>query len=252
MVNMHLLNRLSAMQQSLMAAHAGTAGIANAAKGAGRADFVSKFLSETVPPAYRIRQSAVITDAGGSMSGEVDIVLENGFSPSFHLPNSDAARLHLAEGVGVVVEVKSNLMSQWPQALETARKVKALDRVFSGGTFGTHGTMALTVLPFTFDDPNLPKLPPDSHHHAMTKRVPFFLVGYEGWSTQESISEKLIESDGAIDGILQIDKGFFVSGGAFQGIRAHGALGLFALIMQIGRTINYTQHATFDMFRYVT
>ncbi len=79
-----------------------------------------------------------------------------------------------------------------------------------------------------------------------------FVIGYEGWGSRETLSSKLTEAEGAIDGILQIDTGFFVSSNLFRGVRAQGATGLYCLLTCINEGFSYINNANFDWLSYVT
>ncbi len=250
-MNQHVSDRLKALHLNLLAHHQATGQSASAVKGAARADFIDGFLREALPPSLRICSRGQITDTEGRITGELDIVLENGFFPSFPLQQSESGRLHLAEGVGVVLEVKSNLSGQLPEALSTAAKVKALSRTLTG-TFGTQGAGFTVVLPMTFTDPNLPKAKPTATD-SLREKIPFFIVGYRGWQTDdpEALRQRVAEHEGLIDGILQIEPLVFAAGSAFQGMRAKGDAALFAFIASLHRAFAYVQHADADLRYYV-
>jgi hypothetical protein len=70
-------------------------------------------------------------------------------------------RLYLAEGVAAVVEVKSNVAAQWPQAQHTSAQLAPLRRSF-GATMQMGG------------------IPP-------TEQIPLFVASYTGGATMETI-----------------------------------------------------------------
>ncbi len=249
MENPFIIQRMDGMLHSLRAAHAGSKSMSSASKGAGRSDFIKNFLAEAIPPAYRIKSSADITDSHGTKSGEVDIVLENGFAPSFPMIGSDTARLHLAEGVGLAIEVKSDLCNQWDQALQTAARIKSLRREITGGTFGDHGMTTIFQASKASTNPNARRFY-DPIHDALKHKIAVFLVGYEGWSGIDIIKQKLNDHPGIIDGILQIDRGFFVSSKPFNELVATGPLSLYALLICITRAFTYIKDASFDLLAY--
>ena len=109
-------------------------------------------LSNVIAPPFRVGNGE-ITDQTGSTSGQLDIVIEYASSISFPLLRGDSSRLYLAEGVCAVIEVKSNVATEWSDVLRKAEKLSQLKRV--PGTTG-------------FVDPEPPK------------RIPFFAVGYKG------------------------------------------------------------------------
>lgn len=201
--NPHLLQRLTAIQQSLMAQRAGAIGLPSAVAGNERETFLRDFLQK-VFPAHRRFTSGVITDAEGNLSGQVDIAVEYGFSPSFPMPGTED-RLLLAESIALVIEVKSDLASQWSEVQKTTEKVKVLKRVLEGFTI-------------VGGDP-----PPSS--------IPVIAVGYKGHSTIQGLSKRLESTplECRPDGALVIDSGCFVG----LEMTAIGPLGLYALALGI-------------------
>jgi hypothetical protein len=117
---------MAAIQASLMALHAGGRGMPNAVAGGERELFAREFLGKLFAPSFRFGTGA-ITDALNNISGQVDIVIENTFAPSFPMPAGDH-RLYLAESVAVAIEVKSDLLSQWDEVRATIDKIKVLQR----------------------------------------------------------------------------------------------------------------------------
>ena len=201
--NPHLLQRLSAIQQSLMAQRAGAIGLPSAVAGNERETFLREFLQK-VFPANRRFTSGVITDAEGNLSGQVDIAVEYGFSPSFPMPGTDD-RLLLAESVALVIEVKSDLISQWSEVEKTTKKIKMLRRALEGMTKISDAT------------------PVDW--------IPVIAVGYRGHTTIEGLSSRLDSTllEARPDGALVIESGCFVG----LGMTAQQCLGLYALALGI-------------------
>jgi hypothetical protein len=201
--NPHLIQRLTAIQQSLMAQRAGAIGLPSAVAGNERETFLRDFLQK-VFPAHRRFTSGVITDAEGNLSGQVDIAVEYGFSPSFPMPGTED-RLLLAESIALVIEVKSDLVSQWSEVQKTTEKVKVLKRALEGVTI-------------VGGDP-----PPSS--------IPVIAVGYKGYSTIEGLLKRLESTplECRPDGALVIDSGCFVG----LEMTAIGPLGLYALALGI-------------------
>gem|GEM_PF-2055242 len=152
-----------------------------------RETFINLFLSNVLPRQFRFG-SGEITDIGGNLSGQVDIVIEYSIFPSLQLPGAGLeTRLYLAEGVAAAFEVKSNLAEKWEDVKKAAQKIKRLKRRF-GGSMG---------------------LPPPF--------IPVIAVGYTGWSTMNTLKGKIEEGfelegieEKYVDGILIIDKGLFV------------------------------------------
>lgn len=199
--NPHVLQRLTAIQQSLMAQRDGAVGLPSAVAGPEREVFLRAYL-QTVFPAHRRFSTGVITDVEGRISGQVDIAVEFGFSPSFPMPVTDQ-RLLLAESVALVIEVKSDLTRQWKEVVATTREVKKLKRELNAVIFGAG--------------------PPNY--------IPTLAVGYRGHSTVDGLVGRLDSTpeDSRPDGALVIESGCF----AGFGMTAHGPAGLYALALAI-------------------
>lgn len=120
-----ITRRLQACLDQLRAAYAGGSPMSSASKGMERELFVEVFLKNVMPPAYRFGSGDVV-DAKGNTSGQVDIVIESLTVPSFPLVGVALPRLYLAEGVGAAIEVKSDLASQWEEAVGTAERLSRL------------------------------------------------------------------------------------------------------------------------------
>lgn len=200
-VNQNLVERLHAIQSTLMAQHAGGRGLPSAVIGNERETFLREYLQK-VFPANRRFSTGVITDAVGGLSGQVDIAVEFGFVPSFPMPGTEE-RLLLAESVALVIEVKSDLVAQWDQVRETVHKVKALKQ-------------ELEVM---------------MHFGTIPQVIPCIAVGYKGHSTVEGLIERLNSTPEAErpDAALVIESGCFYGGG----LQAIGSLGLYALCVVI-------------------
>jgi hypothetical protein len=220
MLNSHLVSRLTAIQQALLAQRAAGVGLPAAVAGGERETFMREYL-QRIFPAHRRFASGVITDADGQLSGQVDIAVEFGLSPSFPMPASEQ-RLILAEGTAMVIEVKSDLTRQWNEVESTTRAVKKLRREI--GALMTIG-----------------EGPPVA--------IPVVAVGYHGHATSDNLEQRLASTDPDCrpDGALAIDSGAFVG----FGMKASGALGLFALAISIDGLLAQLLLARPDLTRYV-
>jgi hypothetical protein len=200
MPNQHILQRLTGIQQILMGVHQGSTPMSNATSGHERAAFIDQFLSQAFSSPFRFGTGDA-TDAAGSRSGQLDVVVEFPFVPSLPLTGG-GARLYLAESVAAVVEVKSNVAAQWNQALHTAAQLAPLRR-----NFGAQMIMGR---------------PP-------TANIPLFVAAYTGWNQVATVSQKLAAAPD-VDGILVIDTGIFVSSARFGGVQATGPWALWGLV----------------------
>lgn len=195
-----ILDRLVGIQKILMGVHHAGSGLSSATKGKEREQFIDQFLSQILPPTYRFGTGDAV-DSSGRHSGQLDVVIEYPILPSLPLPGTNSQRLYLAEGIAAVIEVKSNISSQWEETLYTAKRLSVLLRDYGYGA----------------DYRNSPGL-----------RIPMFAVGYTGWKTMETIQRHL--KDGPVDGVLVIDQGIFASSDYFNGVFAKDGWSLWGLI----------------------
>jgi hypothetical protein len=184
-MNTYLKQRLEALLQHFRAAHSAGGVSASANRGTEREAFLLAFLSQVLPPIYRVG-TGEITDIQGRRSGQLDIVIEMPWAPSFGFPGSPV-RLYPAEAVGVAIEVKSNVGAQWNEVEVTATALAKLRQQLSG-TSVRDGALSI-------EDPS-------------AKRLPLFAVGYKGWKSPEPIEQKVLNSE--LDGILVLEGPIFV------------------------------------------
>ena len=248
-MNNFVAERLNGLLLSLNATYTSTAASASASKGAGRANFIETFLKQVIPPNLRISTSGEITDSNGNKTGELDIIIENGFFPSLPVSGSDSSRLYFSEGVAAVIEVKSNLKNQWKEVISTGGKILALDRKIEGGIMGGHKGPTVIQIPGNFSNRNFPKIAPPPQD-VIRRKVPYFVVGYEGWESPEILTSKLLGSGGVISGILQLNSGRYVCSKAFGGVSSSGSLSLLAFINSIYEASSYMKTATADLLEY--
>ncbi len=160
--------------------------------------------------------TGTVTDSYHKLTGQIDIVIELPFGPSFPVPIAPSSRLYPAESVGAVIEVKSNLSKQWDEAIKTIAKVKALRR-----TIG-----------------NKKKI----------YRIPCYAVGYKGDKKVQTLKEKVleIEEKERPDGVLIIDSGCYYSE------KRSGDLGLFWLISHIQEKLQEQADNKFNIMYYLS
>jgi hypothetical protein len=218
--NPYLEQRLLGIQQALIAQHTGGRSLPNASSGSERETFLREFLQKLFP-AHRRFATGSITDAQGLISGQVDIVVEYPFIPSFPMPGTDE-RLLLAESVAMVIEVKSNLSSQWQEVCNNVGKVKALRR-----NLNPVMTLGETV----------------------EATIPYVAVGYTGYQTLEGLEKRLLATpeQQRPDGVLVINPGIILGFGASATI----TLALYALCIVINSTLTNLAFATPNLLAYV-
>jgi len=196
--------RLDGIRAILMAHHAAGMSLPSATKGTEREVLVREFLGKVFPAPYRFGSGAV-TDASGRRSGQLDIVVEWPFCASFPAP-SGTERLYLAESVAFVVEVKSNLASQWDQVERSAARVHALRRHWAGH--------AATGAPMAAVTPQPPSV----------SWIPFVAVGFVGFKTLSGLKKRLARTPGGRrpDAALVIDSGAYVGWANKSSVAAKG------------------------------
>jgi hypothetical protein len=198
-----LVQRLTGIQQALMAQHLGGRGMPNAAIGGERETFLREFLQK-VFPSHRRFATGAITDSTGLLTGQVDIAIEFGFVPSFPMPGTEE-RLLLAESVACVVggQVRPD------RSMESG----ARDHPESQGSS-----------PTVLNPIMLMGAGPPAH-------IPSIAVGYTGHNSIEALQERLDSTPEADrpDAALVIQSGAFVG----FGMTASGAFGLYGLCLGI-------------------
>jgi len=175
--NEHIFSRLTGIKKMLMAGYEASNLASSHTKGKERESFINIFLSNVLPPQFRFG-SGEVTDLHNQLSGQVDIVMEYSVFPSLQVPTYGIdSRLYIAEGVAAAIEIKSNLSTQWDEVVSTSSKLKKLIRR------------------------------PSTASGHVPEKIPFFAVGYKGWSTDDPMFERV--NSGVVDGILIIETGFF-------------------------------------------
>ena len=219
MVNQHLLERIVGIQKILMGVHTAGSTMSASSKGQERQQFVEHFLGNSLPPIYRFGTGDA-TDANGRRSGQLDVVIEYPFAPNLPVGVNQPMRLYLAEAVAAVVEVKSNVATQWDEAKRTAEAIAPLQRKFgSSMSMGRKPSIA----------------------------IPTFVVGYEGWKTLETVKEKLDKTP-SVAGILVIENGLYYGRHSY----ATGPEALWAFISDLFSEISSLQSASFNPLEYLT
>ncbi len=199
-MNRFIAERLVGIHGMLMSAyHAGTP-MSSSSKGTEREAFIRGFLSQVLTPQFRFGSGDAI-DQEGRRSGQLDVVVEYPFVPSLPIVGEMKPRLYLAEGIAAVVEVKSDLSSQWGEVESTVSRLSPLRRKYGSGMIT--GQQA-------------------------TPHIPFFAVGYTGWKTLDPLLGRLCP--GKVEGILVIDTKLFACTNMFFGGTCQGPGSLWMFI----------------------
>lgn len=225
--------RLAGIRAILMAHWEAGRTLPSAVVGSEREVLVREFLSQVFPTPYRFGTGAVV-DGFGASSGQVDIVVEFPFLPSFPAPGTPD-RLYLVESVALVIEVKSDIAKQWDQVRKTTAGVKLLKRVWHGheaiGPSGAKEAVASSL-----------------------SRTPVLAVGYRGPSDENDICRRLAETPGTDrpDGVLVIDSCAY-SGCELNpsSVAARGAAGLLSFANDVAWLARNVQWAAPDTSTYL-
>jgi hypothetical protein len=214
-MNKHIERRLKAIQQSLMAHYQGGSGLPNALIGGEREHLVNDYLSQLLPPIYRFGRGAV-TDATGELSGQLEVVMELPLGSSFPMP-AGTERLYLAESVAAVIEVKSNLSSQWSEVQDTIKRVKVLRRDIR---------QSAALLLESSPDPIVEAGP----------KIPCYAVGYHGYKSLEALQDRLAATppEAQPDGVIVLESGCFLG----VSCKADGVWGLYAFVAELIAQVN--------------
>ena len=257
MPNQFVIDRVAGIRAQLMASYQSNVSLSSATKGSEREAFIELFLAQAFPSQFRFGTGDA-TDQHGNKSGQLDVVVEFPFSPS--LPSAGGARhrLYLAESVAAVVEVKSNVQSQWAEVVQTANALKLLHRnldrfsrraaggqlsKLSTGTFLTGATLegdieiggnGITV----------------SGRSLTPDRIPILAIGYKGWQTTSPLEDRVLRDD-AVDGILVLDSALFVGGPRVGGHSATGPASLWAFISALHHATQAFTEIEIDPMNYV-
>lgn len=218
MANRFVQARLEGIQTILSGVHQSSVGLSSATKGGERAAFIDQFLAKVLPPIYRFGTGDV-TDADGNKSGQLDVVVEYPVAPSLPIVGAGQSRLYLAESVAAVIEVKSNLADQWDEVRRTADALAMVRR-------------RLNLLMSFGDSPS--------------DKIPFFAVGYEGWTNIDTLHQKLASSP-SVTGALVIKRGLYAS----NRCSALDSWALWGLICDLQQVTNSLHAADPEPFRYL-
>lgn len=206
-----------------MAAHEAGLSMSNSSKGAEREAFISNFLERVFPPIFRFGRGDAI-DREGNRSGQLDVVIEYPFGISLPAVGSSDVRLYPAESIAAVIEVKSNLASQWGEAQRTGEMLASVTRTFD------HGLV-------------LGGPPPAA-------KIPLYVVAFRGWKDWNVATAKFAEA-AQLDAILVIESNFllFRSEDGIQIIKGGDAL--WAFISFVNRDISALRAAYSDYYAYL-
>lgn len=219
--NPHLLKRLQSIQETLESQHANVESLPDARQGWQSKLFLAEFLNKVFPGPDRFSTGSVM-DSDGNLATEVDIAVVHPNAPSFPMSGPSQDRLLMAEGVAMIIEVCSDLSTHLAAIGSTVRRIRRLrrrtDQLITPG-------------------------------RRFPEQVPVVAVGYGGFQDFDRLRRRM----GAISGDYRPNGALIIEPGLFEGfgIRAKGAVALYALCMVINRSLHQMNNVAPDLGNYV-
>jgi len=219
-MHIQLKQRLEAIQKIAQAHYEAGIAMSNSTIGSEREVFVRELLSKILPNAYRFSSGDII-DSTGQTAGQVDLVLEFPYEPTFPSPVGDQ-RLILAESAICAFEIKSTYYQQWDQLIEKVRRVNSLTRQLDWDMIQSERD-GQTILIENLD---------------VEHRIPIIGVFYKGPENIQTLVDRInsLPDTDRPTALLTLDKGFFIYG-ATQLSGAEGLLGMIALLSHLSTQV---------------
>jgi hypothetical protein len=159
----HLLGFFNGAYDLVRGAFSASDQLSAESKGTFREQIIRETLANVLPPFVRLEPGDII-DSEGRQTGQLDNVAVEHRSPTLKLsPNGNG--FILAEGALGVIELKSNLSKQWAEVKGLFKKVIPIAPYLHVTSTGGHVDFL----------------------------VPLFVVGAEGWATEETAVERLAD-----------------------------------------------------------
>lgn len=219
--NPHLLKRLQSIQETLEAQHSNVESLPDARQGWQSKLFLAEFLNKVFPGPDRFSTGSVM-DSDGNLATEVDIAVTQPNAPSFPMSGPSQDRLLMAEGVAMIIEVCSDLSTHLAAIGSTVRRIRRLkrrtDQLITPG-------------------------------RRFPEQIPVVAVGYGGFQDFDRLRRRM----GAVSDNYRPNGALIIEPGLFEGfgIRARGAVALYALCMVINRSLHQMYSVAPDLGNYV-
>lgn len=174
--------KIKNIHKNLMECYEDTKHYSPTITGAEREIFNRELFQKILPNNYRVGAGTIV-DSSGSETGQIDAVIELPFSLSFPISSGDN-RLYLADTIGASFEIKSNLNTQWDEAITKIKEIKTLNRY---------------------------KISKGEAASLDNLKIPAFIIAYTGQKKLDTIYKKLesVQVKDWPDGILIIEDGIF-------------------------------------------
>jgi hypothetical protein len=134
-----LLAYLNGAFDRLLAAFSASHEMSDVTKGTVREFGLRAALEYAIPPIARLYSGDII-DCLGNATGQLDFIVAHASTPALG-SRDDEPRIVLAEGVLGVIELKSNLATQWRQVERTWAKLCRIRRPLPEAGFDPHGRL---------------------------------------------------------------------------------------------------------------
>ena len=227
--NKYVDSRLRGIYDSLMSGFSAGSKMSSATKGTERELFVEGFLRQVFPAHYRFA-SGDITDKNEYRSGQVDVVVESQFLYSFPAFPS-GPRLFPAESAAAIIEVKSNIKSQWDEVVAKVKDVRKIERRFLKHVLNDWGTAHTAKAESISPDRRAVVSQIANQQLAQSRElpeartdIPIYAIGFGGWKTMETVEAKRAELD--IDGVIVLESLIGAFGPMRTGRKSHLSPGI--------------------------
>lgn len=232
MSNENLLeSRMRSLRDSLMSLYNSDIKSASETKGLDREYFIQHFLRIILPSHIKIFKG-IIMDKNTNQTNQVDLIIQSPYGFSIP-PLIGDTHVCIAESVACVIEIKSNLQTEWDKILKKSKEIKQLE---------------------------YSKLLCKGYNIDSNIRIPFIAIGYEGFNDFSEFNEKInnITTENKKykpDVIFQIDKCFIYSNYGKHNIytpNSESMYGFFQLIIIILYYLNKIKDKIPDIDSYLS
>ena len=187
-----LLRFMNGVYDRIVAAFGGVQAASAATRGSVREAAIAE-IGASLPAVAKLCPGDII-DSFGAHTGQLDAIVVHANSPAVALAGED--RIVLAEGAVGVLEVKSDLRSQWQEVLVTWDKLKQVRRPPSRSTKMASALLDLARVVRTLSVRQSPDV--TTQERAATlglheQGVVFVVVGWKGWAKHTTLAEKATE-----------------------------------------------------------
>jgi hypothetical protein len=217
--NPYLIDRLLAVQEQTLAAHAqlqpGTPDRPQALSQLVVMHFLKPLFS-----AHRRFTAGRITDTQGVLTEHLDVIVEHGFMPSFPLPDGQS-RLVLAEAVALVIEVVDHIGRDDTELREKASHIQQLQRDIK---------------------------PAIKFQSAPSQHVPLMVMAFNGPSELQDLHRwwSGLPAHERPDAVCVLSSGCFLG----FGLEADGAMGLYSVCIGLNHMLTLLNFSAPDLATY--